>query len=1077
MEDSAPGRFLVYRSSAGSGKTSILVSTFLERALSSDDPKRYGRILAITFTNKAAKEMKERVLGELDKLARGDEKLSPPTRQMVEKLPVDREKVQERAHRTLRHLLHNYSRLSISTIDRFVHRIVQQFARDLGVSTNFELVLDQEELLQRAVDLLVARAGTDQDLTTALTNFANAKAEDDKSWHIEKDLLDTAWTLLDEDGREHWEEIRELDPGRIIEIRKELDGKIRAFEQELEKIADEGLALIEQEGLEPEHFHHGKQGGVPSYFKNLKKKDPDKFQPSSRTLAGPEEDKWSSGKCPAEMEERILRISGELTRLIEAARDKVEREASQHALRILIRDELYVLSVLSGIEGILERIREEEDLLLISDLDRIIGDLIRQEPAPFIYERIGERYDDILFDEFQDTSLLQWKNFLPLVENSLSEGNTVLLVGDGKQAIYRWRNGDVEQFIQLPELHEQQKKGATGELEGILREHYSEGKLIANFRSAPRIVRTNNELFPRLNRLLMDGCEEVGLPGLGSLFEEGMQQEAGRQEEAGYLRFERVTKQSKAEKEEEGDRMIERTREWVRDLLQRANPSDIAILTRSNAEGAAIASALMEERIDVVSGESLHLDKSPEVNFIIELMRIVEDPSNELAKLSCIRMLLEREGRSQELHTRLSPYWEQEEKEGRIDIEAFWKGEKRNFELEEAQRLGLYQLAERAVRTFDLDDPPTPYLQFFLDELFSYGEKKGEDLQGFLEEWDGMKNKPSIKLPEETEAVRVMTIHSAKGLEFPIVILPGPEGNIKASKKQFWLDPDGYVPELPVALVSNKKLLEKAPEAFAREQGREAYRSRLDALNLLYVAMTRAQEALFVLIEEPPDRSKAEDRMDKALLRTLEDWQGEFPEEGGLEVGSLPERICEEREKGNKGGLKKIPHEAWDERIGIRYRAPEHWEVQDPDASHAHGDRVHRALARIRSEDELPKVLEEMMNEGEFDRAEKEEVRELLETVLRDEKAARFFRPDPEQRVLTERDIISPDSSFIRPDRVLIKGNKARVLEIKTGSKKAEHHQQLRSYAEALGEMGYETEAYLLYSSGPELLSLEEVAR
>ncbi|MFB6259092.1 MAG: UvrD-helicase domain-containing protein [Flavobacteriales bacterium] len=1072
-EEETSGKLLVYRSSAGSGKTSTLVSTFLELALADNDPSRYGRILAITFTNKAAKEMRERVLRELSLLANGRSP-TPPTRASVQKLGCSEEELQQLAGRTLTHLLHHYSRLSISTIDRFVHRIVQQFARELDLPVDFELVLEEEELLQRAVDQLIARAGhSEKDLTHALTKFASEKASEDKSWHIEQDLLEASQTLLKEEGQEAWQKVSELEIGTIETVRQRIQKKRKAFEEKIEGIAHRAFSLIEREGIHPKSFYSGEKGGVPAFLKGLLSKDPSRFNPSSPLFKTLEEDKWTSAKCPKDEAERIHAISGELRSFLQEAVDAVQQEGTIHRFHTLIQQELHRLSLLSSVEEGMDRIKEEEGLLLISDLDRIIAQLIQKEPAPFIYERIGDRYDHLLFDEFQDTSVLQWQNLLPLVENSLSEGNTVMLVGDGKQAIYRWRNGDVEQFLKLPALHQSGEKGAiAAEKEALLRSHYKEEELIENFRSAPLLVRTNNELFPVMNRILMQGAEDAGMDHLKGLFD-NPGQKAGRTDESGHVRFEAFPRMTNAEKEAEGDPIIERIIELIQGPLDGASLSDIAILTRTNARGAEIAGALMEQGIDVLSGESLHLDQSREVNLLIAVMRLIEDPFNELAKLACIRYYLEREGRVEEMHTRIHPHLEEGEKENRIDIAAFWEEEGTPFDLESARRTPLYRSAENAIRCFGLDDPPSPYLQFFLDHVHERTERYGNDLKGFLEEWDAMKSKPSIKVPQGMEAVRVMTIHSAKGLEFPYLILPDPQDRIAYSKKRIWVDPDGYIPELPAALLPMKKALQDCPPPFAKEEAQERYRTRLDALNLFYVAMTRAQEALYVLFSMPSPNADPGKGIDKTLLKALEELYGKLPEEGLL-FGKPPSPGSSDAGAELKGGLAWIPHEAWDDRVQIRFRVPDEEELMGTDAERERGKLTHEALARIEGSEDPPRVLKELESEGKIPAEQREDLERTLQAIITHEGSAAFFDPSPDQKLLNEREILTKDGNFIRPDRVLIEGMDAKVLEIKTGSPSNRDHEQLKKYVDALKQMGYRAEGYLLYTEGPDIVPFQE---
>jgi ATP-dependent exoDNAse (exonuclease V) beta subunit len=611
------------------------------------------------------------------------------------------------------------------------------------------------------------------------------------------------------------------------------------------------------------------------------------------------------------------------------------------------------------------------------------------------------------------------------------------------------------------------------EKEQLLRSNFREEELQENFRSAPVIVNTNNELFPCMNRILMEGAETVGLGALKALFDNEGQRPRDNEEE-GWVHFEILPDQKEPEKEEEGDRTVERCAELLKGPLKDVPSSEIAILTRKNAEGARIAAALMEEGFDVLSSESLHLDQSEAVNFLVELFRVIEDPLNEIAKLEAVRYLLEHQGRSEELHRWTAPHWSTNEKgkNGKINLQGAWDAMGVEFDLARARNAPLYRTAEDAIRAFKLDEPASPYIQFFLDHLFRFTERYGDELRAFLEDWDGMANKPSIKVPNELDAVRVMTIHSSKGLEFPYVIIPGPERYISYSKDRIWVDPNGYINELPAAMVSMNKHLKACPEPYATEEARERYRSRLDALNLLYVAMTRAEKGLFVLIQEPPHSSSPSDLLDKTLLTALNECYGEIPEEG-LSFGSLPEAVPER--KGTAGvPIEKVPHEAWDERIEIRPKAPKGADLEEPEAEKKTGEAVHEAISRIEDPTELPRALDELRAEGFLDQGERTELQDKLGTLIEQEGVAPFFQRREDQKLIREQDILTPEGGFIRPDRVLIEGDRAQVLEIKTGSRNRDHHQQLARYRAALEEMGYRAEGYLLYTEEGSLVPLEE---
>ncbi len=628
--------FTIYKSSAGSGKTFTLVKEYLALALSdeSQSPRAYRHILAITFTNKAAAEMKERVVKALKELSLDDyAALSGTAQTLLKELKkhpklnirkqIDDETIRKRANNVLKEILHNYSDFAIGTIDSFVHRIVRSFAFDLKIPMSFELEMNDDELLNKAIDLLLTKVGTDESLTRALIEFTESKTDDEKSWHIENDLKYFAKNLLNEEGAVHIEKLRELSIDDFFKIKETIQTEIKKFEAAISKCGKEALKTISDSGIEHEKFAGG-ANGIGKYFTYLSEVRSDKLEPSKTIQKNIDTDNWYAGKASASDKDSIDAIKQKLIDYYNEALVYIEKNLQEFILFRLINTTIYSVAVLNEIEKLLNEYKAQNNILHISEFNKLIAKIVLNEPTPFIYERIGEKYNNYLIDEFQDTSVLQFQNLLPLIDNSLANGHFTMLVGDGKQAIYRWRGGEVEQFSMLPEIFSHQDNPLILEREQALKRNHNPQVLNQNYRSKREIIEFNNSIF----RTLSDKLN----PRFKTIYDT-LEQGFNPENRGGFVQVEFLD----GEKEEFQNRNLECAHRIINELLQDGYQlKDIAILVRRNTDGSLVANYLSNFGIEVISSDSLLLSNSADVNFIYSLFKFLDNTADPIVQVELL---------------------------------------------------------------------------------------------------------------------------------------------------------------------------------------------------------------------------------------------------------------------------------------------------------------------------------------------------------------------------------------------------------------------------------------------------------
>ena len=1049
--------FTVYKSSAGSGKTYTLVKEYLKLALGKGTTTAYKNILAITFTNKAASEMKERILSALKTLSehKKDQALTPLQNDLIRDLGISEDIICQRSALVLESMLHNYSDLSISTIDKFTHKIVRTFAHDLRLPVNFHIEMDSEKLLQQAIDLLIAKVGSDEKLTLVLQEFVEKKADDEKNWEIEKDLISFSKNLLKEDGLEYIKKLKHLTIDDFLEIRNQLKDFITDYENNIENLGTNGLNIITKAGISIDDLAGGKTGSIAKYFSYLSDKRMEQLKPTPTVQKNIAEDKWTSGKCKKEDKANIESHSGLMKSAYLVAQTYIEKHQESYILYSLIFKNIYGLTLLNEIENLVEEIKKENNTIHISEFNKRIAAIVINEPAPFVYERLGERYHHFLIDEFQDTSVLQWQNLLPLIDNSLATGNFNMVVGDGKQSIYRWRGGEVKQFANLPQVLNPENNPLIAEREASLVRNHKPEFLKKNYRSKVEVIDFNNRFFKSASQNLEQSYQ---------LIYDNLEQEYNPENTGGYVQLEFINEPTEALTIKELHCL--KTYEAIQNALNDGfSYSDITILSRTNKQGAIIASYLIDKDIPVISSESLLLGNNKDIQFLIAALSWLNDSENKINIATMVEYIFVKYNQSATgFHETLSEIINAKDKNAFISFLSSY-----NFNLEKKNLLkqALFELSESLIRIFNFDTQPDIYIQFFLESVYQYSNKNDNNISNFLIWWEERGQNKSAVIPQGINAINIMTIHKSKGLEFPVVIFPFATWDQKNSAENIWVNMDRDEIALPSALLPINKSLEST--SYQQFYGEETHKSLLDNINILYVALTRPECRLYILTNS--------NRSQSISSHFVQHLKNEALWDDNQLIYSFGEPCKKSEKHKSKNQENYIPKlnisEDWSSKINISKQAGKLWDLENQSASSLkYGTLMHTALSRIINETDLAEALSSMLSEGLITESEALVISEKINLLICHPEMKKFYLLG--LTVKNEAEILLEDGSIYRPDRVILYENEAVVIDYKTGKEKQKHHQQLNLYGNLLKEMGYNNiKKYLIYT---EELKLEEIA-
>lgn len=1055
--------FTLYRSSAGSGKTYTLAREFLKLALQYRSDY-FKHILAVTFTNKSTQEMKDRILACLDDFANGrPNALADELKQL---LKLDDLTFRERSEEVQTFILHKYSQFSISTIDAFFQKVIRSFTRESGLVGDYRLEVEHDEVMEEVINNLIDELGTNLELTKWVVEFAKENLANERAWDVRYSLLDFSREIFREEFKQIEDEVIKKTGERdyFKFLLKTLQDTKWMYIRYITSRAKEAFAIIEENQLLPEDFKYNGSPGYSFFRKLANLTVVSKFEEPgvtiTRDLTDPKN--WPRDKSARKnlvyqlAKQRLLPLMSEILE----HREKYYRKALSAEI---VLNNFYAFGLVADISRKLKEYKDENNMMLLADAPKFLNGVIQDSDTPFIYEKVGSFYRNYLIDEFQDTSGFQWKNFLPLLTNSLDQGYPSMVVGDVKQAIYRWRGGDLDLLQQQVEKQVGHSRVATYEL-------------LSNYRSASNIISFNNSVFKAAAKWM---TANFGEPVMEEVYKD-VEQIMSRKEE-GFVDVKFIQEQDKDDSwKEQSQKMIP---QWL-EKLQEAGVAlkDIAILVRRNDEGQQIVADLLKYResdeakanfrYDVVSNESLRIDGALSVNLILAALAYLLNTDDVIAR------------------AQLAYEYERHRKTDRPLTEVFAVSNNVFFEeslpdgftkhKSSLKKLPLYELTETLIQVFNLNERTgeLAYLQAFQDLVLEFSNRERNDLGEFLEWWEDNKHNKSIQASGEIDAVQILTIHKAKGLQFDYVIIPFCSWSLDHESfkaPMLWVKADeapfrdvGY---MPVRYSSALK-----DSFFESYYQKELVQTYLDNLNLLYVALTRARQGLIVHAPHPSVRN-----MKKSIAQVLyesilqaENLEGWDNIGQKFSKGELQPLKSKEEQGRLPLTLKTYPSSLWRDKLVIRQTAGEFFSSDSSDARERinFGIYVHSVLSRIKYSSDVEAVLNEMIWEGFITEEERHPLAEQLEKLFTDEQVKNWFSAEWEVR--TEVPILLPGGKESRIDRLLIKGSKAIVIDFKTGDQTKNDQTQVQEYMTTLHQMNYpEVEGFLLYLKTGEIISVK----
>lgn len=1062
--------FIIYKSSAGSGKTYTLTMEYLKLAL--QQPGAFRNILAVTFTNKATQEMKERILKELTRLKttiRQDEKMDI---EIMKALAVDEEGLKLRAAESLTCILHDYGRFSVSTIDSFFQKVVRAFAREIDLNAKFDVELDQEGVLDRVVDRVVAKVMDDEFLHRWLVDYAIEQIQNGKSWDIRRNIKELGKQIFQEDFKKYAPEIKGFLKDK--ENIKALQGFLKNRKKELLSLAVEIKIQANEirisHNLEWSDFSRG----FPAKFDRLGSKDKpvSDFTDLQKNMADSPKG-WATQKSPkkSEIEQAYFAGLGTLLAQIEPL------EFKWNTLEAISRN-IFVFGIFRNMLEELTLLKDEENILLISDANEFLKEITKENDAPFIYEKVGNQYKHFLIDEFQDTSGFQWASFKPLLQNSLSQGHTNLLVGDVKQSIYRWRGGEMRLLLEEVEKE-------------IGQQYIRNERLDTNYRSLPNIISFNNALFKQLPNAFEEAITSVyqskdaGI--LSNAYDEVKQEISARKASSpfkGKVRIEFLEIQKDAEEGKFDEQVLSKLPQMVMELQDKGYElKDIAFLVRTKSEGESIADTLMAYgsqhpelpfRFDVLSDESMYLNKSATVKALVAGLKYLHSPKDivQFKTMWYYRSVLRNEPIDHHLFA--------------IDqVPDHLKEKINSFRLKEniLLQLPLMEMLEELIAELDLSSEglERAYISGFKEAIYDFTMNNRADLAGFLTWWEDHQNKRTVKIPEGHNAMRILTIHKSKGLQFRVVLMPFLKWKIfDTSKGNVVWSPfedreNQFSAIIPLTLNSNL-----AKSDFNETYAEEAIMAYLDSLNMIYVALTRTEEVFWGLSpygQEVKNLNILESHL-QMLLSSSVDPMGEMSlsdyfdiENKVFDFGDWPEYPKMHAKAGPAPHL-RWSYLNWTKLLQVRkYAVDFSEEGMEQRKKRSFGLLVHEILEKSESLENATLQMQDLYFEGRLSKEERKIVEKQLDDLFNNPLFASWFHSEGE--LLSEQGILLPGGKQKRPDKIIIREKEAIVVDFKTGEEYSKYEKQLKEYMDLVQVLsGKSTRGYLCYLESGKILEI-----
>lgn len=1055
----------VYKASAGSGKTFRLAVEYIKHLIIS--PRRYENILAVTFTNKATEEMKMRILSQLYGIAHHlDDSQSyldvirPELQEMnrenkFTESVIDDEFISNRAATALNLLLHHYNYFRVETIDRFFQTVLRNLARELDLSPSLRVEIADKEVVHQAVDRWIERLTDNNRELNWILDYVRSSMDDDKSWNIIQKIKDFGEVLLTDEYKEVSpalnDKLQSADQKFYEEYIRLLRSIITQAEAASRELGKEMWSIMESHGLDESSFVQGSRG-VGKFIKNMSENSIMTLKPNSYVLKAIDPDDTNADNWVKKGTSAAVRdVCRELLRpALISAMDKITVQQIKAKSASVTLKNMSRLRMLFAIQNEIESYNRDNDSFLLSDTQELLHSMIADSDSPFIFEKIGAHLQNIMIDEFQDTSRIQWRNFKVLLNDCMSHGHENLIVGDVKQSIYRWRSGDWRLLNNI----ENEFPGQTRTT-----------PLDTNRRSATRVIDFNNAFFKRaietIHADISKTCKTEDADMLLTAYEDVHQNYPEDSTPSGYVEMRLLPK------EDSMQATLDFITETIISLIEKGlQQRDIAILVRKNKYIPVIAQHCIAQfkkhenksirDISIVSDEAYLLSASPAIGIIIDSLRHLSNPADNIvrARLSVAYqryVLHDERPQSQLLNDAiLPPRW--------------------NADL---VTLPLYQLCEEIFDIFSLSslEGQSSYICCFFDGLCEFMQRSVPDIQSFLKFWDESLNKKKIEC-NTNNGIRILSIHKSKGLEFQSVIVPFCDWELEHSGGSLlWCEPDQEpFNELPVLPLNYREL---TGTIYEDDYWEEHLQNEVDNINLLYVALTRAKDNMFITTTKEQNNKYRGMVMQTIMPQLKDDLEGAEFSDDILTFGDIV--IPKKKSTKKTSNVFLQPSEPHVIVPSTNSTAPEFRESnaskdftltdeQEEEQQRSQyiqlGNVLHRLFSYMQTADDLDSSLLRLEMEGLLYGQDitSAELHKHIEQCLNNPQVASWF--SSRWRIYNECNILTFDEeeqAYVehRPDRVMTDGKETIVVDFKLYSLKEDYSKQVRRYMEQLRNMGY----------------------
>ncbi|WP_018464666.1 UvrD-helicase domain-containing protein [Segatella paludivivens] len=1072
----------VYRASAGSGKTFTLALEYIKLLV--ENPQSFRQTLAVTFTNKATEEMKMRILSDLYGIAKGLKNSDTLLEKIKETSVFSEQQIRDRAWFSLQLLIHNYNYFRVETIDAFFQTVLRNLAKELDLSANLKIELNDAQVEQQAVDELIESLDETSLLLYWILDYIHENIEDDKSWNVISQIKNFGLNIFKDYYKKNQKEL-----SQILEQKdffKNYSQKLRSIRNkaktQLAEVADNFFDTLEANGFSVDDFSR-KSSGPCGYFIKLKSGDfvdDEKIFNKTAQEAVSVPEKWVVKKLAKPGEPIYDLVCDTLMQMLNTAENIRIKQAKLYKSADLTLRHLSQLRLLGCIGDKVTELNNEVNRFMLSDTQTLLSSMIEDSDSPFIFEKIGAQLENIMIDEFQDTSTVQWENFKVLLKETMSRQGKNLIVGDVKQSIYRWRSGDWRL------LNDIDKQFSEGEV--------SECSLATNYRSSKNIVKFNNEFFKYASEVEYNELSDI------------CGQEAEQMKKA-YADVEQQIPENKDKEnigkveikllpdEDYTESMLAQTLEKVRELKTLGvADKDIAILVRTNPLIRLVGDYFMQNmpEVQLVSDEAFHLDASQAVNIMVYAMKVLAMPDDEIALASLVKVYIKSiKGNT----LKDNDIFQGTEYSESLLPKTFLSNK------DALLGLPLMDLAEELFSIFDLSilDSQNAYVCAFYDKLSEYMQDGIPDLRDFLIKWDDNIHNCSIQSSDEN-GIRLITIHKSKGLEFRFVIMPFCDWKLEKNNV-IWCQPNlSPYNELPVVPIdfSKKQMMGSIYEA---DYAHEHLQNMVDNLNLLYVAFTRAEMGLYIYGKRDKNGTTRSAIIEECLgnigkilgTQVVGDYN-DYQQSIEFEFGELPQDLSV-KEKANDGNIfrgvsKNETLSITSHRNNVKFRQSNKSDefvkagIEDEQAIQKKefinvGNVMHSILSEIKTEKDIDYSLRKLEEEGVV--YDNNITSDKLQKMLRDSfdnKLVKEWFSDKWQ-VFNECAIlkVNPENNKVetkRPDRVMTDGKKMIVVDFKFAAPREEHKVQVKEYMQLLHDMGYsDVNGYLWYIYSKNIIEIK----